>query len=60
MSPIPDDRLRLIFTTCHPALSAEVHTALAGEYSKPLLATEKAQGLFRKRAVNDRLKLTHF
>src|SRR5262249_20439627 len=23
VSPIPDDRLRLIFTTCHPALSAE-------------------------------------
>ena len=28
MSPIPDERLRLIFTTCHPALSAEARAAL--------------------------------
>jgi RNA polymerase sigma-70 factor (ECF subfamily) len=28
VSPIPDDRLRLIFTTCHPALSAEARVAL--------------------------------
>jgi RNA polymerase sigma-70 factor, ECF subfamily len=26
--PVPDDRLRLIFTCCHPALSAEVRVAL--------------------------------
>jgi RNA polymerase sigma-70 factor, ECF subfamily len=26
--PVPDDRLRLIFTCCHPALSAEVQLAL--------------------------------
>ena len=28
MSPIPDERLRLIFTTCHPALAAEARVAL--------------------------------
>jgi RNA polymerase sigma-70 factor (ECF subfamily) len=28
VSPIPDDRLRLIFTTCHPSLSAEARVAL--------------------------------
>jgi RNA polymerase sigma-70 factor (ECF subfamily) len=28
VSPIPDDRLRLVFTTCHPALSAEARVAL--------------------------------
>src|SRR5438094_7334413 len=27
-SDIPDDRLRLIFTCCHPALAAEVQVAL--------------------------------
>ena len=28
VSPIPDERLRLIFTTCHPALAAEARVAL--------------------------------
>ena len=28
MSPIPDERLRLIFTTCHPALAPEARVAL--------------------------------
>ncbi|TSE02112.1 RNA polymerase sigma factor [Skermania sp. ID1734] len=28
LSTIPDDRLRLFFTCCHPALATEVHTAL--------------------------------
>ena len=28
MSPIPDDRLRLMFTVCHPALAAEARVAL--------------------------------
>ena len=28
MSPIPDDRLRLIFTCCHPALTIEASVAL--------------------------------
>jgi len=26
--PLEDDRLRLIFTCCHPALSSEAQTAL--------------------------------
>ena len=28
MTPIPDDRLRLIFTCCHPALAPEARVAL--------------------------------
>ena len=28
VSPIPDERLRLIFTTCHPALAPEARVAL--------------------------------
>ena len=28
MSAIPDDRLRLIFTCCHPALAMEARVAL--------------------------------
>jgi RNA polymerase sigma-70 factor (ECF subfamily) len=28
VGPVPDDRLRLIFTCCHPALSTEVQVAL--------------------------------
>ena len=28
MSPIPDDRLRLIFTCCHPALAPDARVAL--------------------------------
>jgi RNA polymerase sigma-70 factor (ECF subfamily) len=28
VSPIPDERLRLLFTTCHPALAAESRVAL--------------------------------
>ena len=28
VSPIPDERLRLIFTTCHPALAPESRVAL--------------------------------
>jgi RNA polymerase sigma-70 factor (ECF subfamily) len=28
MGPVPDDRLRLIFTCCHPALSTEARVAL--------------------------------
>ncbi len=27
-APVPDDRLRLIFTCCHPALAAEAQVAL--------------------------------
>ena len=28
MSPIPDERLRLIFTVCHPALAPEARVGL--------------------------------
>ena len=28
--PIPDERLRLIFTCCHPALAVEARTASCG------------------------------
>lgn len=48
-SPIPDDRLRLIFTCCHPALSEETQIALTlrlvcglttNEVSRALLVSE--------------------
>jgi RNA polymerase sigma-70 factor (ECF subfamily) len=51
VSPIPDDRLRLIFTTCHPALSAEARVALTlralgglttGEVARAFLVSEPA------------------
>jgi len=47
--PIPDDRLRLIFTCCHPALSLEAQVALTlrslgglttGEVAKAFLVSE--------------------
>ncbi len=49
--PIPDDRLRLIFTCCHPALSLEAQVALTlrslgglttGEVAKAFLVSEPA------------------
>lgn len=49
--PIPDDRLRLLFTCCHPALAAEARIALAlrvicgvsvGRIARAFLATEPA------------------
>jgi RNA polymerase sigma-70 factor (ECF subfamily) len=51
VSPIPDDRLRLIFTTCHPALAAEARVALTlralgglttGEVGRAFLVSEPA------------------
>jgi RNA polymerase sigma-70 factor (ECF subfamily) len=51
VSPIPDERLRLIFTTCHPALEAEVRVALTlralgglttGEVARTFLVSEAA------------------
>jgi RNA polymerase sigma-70 factor (ECF subfamily) len=51
VSPIPDDRLRLIFTTCHPALDAEARVALTlralgglttGEVARAFLVSEAA------------------
>ena len=42
MSPVPDDRLRLIFTCCHPALAMEAQVALTlrtlGGLSTPEIA----------------------
>jgi RNA polymerase sigma-70 factor, ECF subfamily len=56
--PVPDDRLRLIFTCCHPALSAEAQVALTlrllgglstGEVARAFLVAEAtmAQRLVR-------------
>jgi RNA polymerase sigma-70 factor (ECF subfamily) len=51
VSPIPDERLRLIFTTCHPALEAEARVALTlralgglttGEVARAFLVGEAA------------------
>jgi RNA polymerase sigma factor (sigma-70 family) len=63
---IPDDRLRLIFTCCHPALTAESRVALTlklvgglstGEIARAFLVPEPtiAQRLVRaKRAIRER------
>jgi RNA polymerase sigma-70 factor (ECF subfamily) len=62
---LPDDRLRLIFTTCHPALAPEAQVALTlrtlgglttGEIARAFLASESAmaQRLVRaKRKIRD-------
>jgi len=51
VSPIPDERLRLIFTTCHPALSPEARVGLTlralgglttGEVARAFLVSEPA------------------
>jgi RNA polymerase sigma-70 factor, ECF subfamily len=64
-SEMPDDRLRLIFTTCHPALAAEARVALTlrtlgglttGEIARAFLVAEgaMAQRLVRaKRKIRD-------
>jgi RNA polymerase sigma-70 factor (ECF subfamily) len=64
--PIPDDRLRLIFTCCHPALARESQVALTlrlvaglgvAEIARAFLVSETtiAQRLVRaKRAIRDR------
>ncbi len=60
MSAIPDDRLRLIFTCCHPALTPEARIALTlrtlgglttTEIARAFLTSEPAmaQGLFGPR-----------
>ena len=63
---IPDDRLRLIFTCCHPGLPADSRVALTlrlvgglstGEIARAFLVSEPtiAQRLVRaKRAIRDR------
>ena len=65
MSDIPDDRLRLIFTCCHPALSMEARVALTlrmlgglttGEIARAFLVAEAAmaQRIVRaKRKIRD-------
>jgi RNA polymerase sigma-70 factor (ECF subfamily) len=40
---IPDERLQLFFTCCHPALSAEVHTALTLRFLGGLTTSEVAR-----------------
>jgi RNA polymerase sigma-70 factor (ECF subfamily) len=40
---IPDERLQLFFTCCHPALSAEVHTALTLRFLAGLTTAEVAR-----------------
>src|SRR3989442_8164366 len=43
MSPIADDRLRLIFTCCHPALALEAQIALTLRTLGGLTTTEIAR-----------------
>lgn len=53
MEPVPDERLRLIFTCCHPALSQEAQVALTlrtlgglstGEVARAFLVNETTMG----------------
>jgi RNA polymerase sigma-70 factor, ECF subfamily len=53
MSPIPDERLRLIFTCCHPSLAPDARVALTlrllgglttGEVARAFLVSEPAMG----------------
>jgi RNA polymerase sigma-70 factor (ECF subfamily) len=46
VSPIPDERLRLIFTTCHPALEAEARVALTLRALGGLTTGEVARAFF--------------
>ena len=41
--PVPDDRLRLIFTCCHPALSTQAQVALTLRLLGGLSTTQVAQ-----------------
>ena len=65
MSPIPDERLRLIFTCCHPALAPEARVALTlrllgglttAEVARAFLVSEPAmaQRLVRAKAQDPR------
>src|SRR5947208_12660276 len=63
VSEIPDDRLRLIFTCCHPALDLEARVALTlrtlgglttGEIARAFLVAEPAMG---KRLVRAKAKI---
>jgi RNA polymerase sigma-70 factor (ECF subfamily) len=46
VSPIPDERLRLIFTTCHPALEIEARVALTLRALGGLTTAEVARAFF--------------
>jgi RNA polymerase sigma-70 factor (ECF subfamily) len=45
-SPVPDERLRLIFTCCHPALALEAQVALSLRTLCGLSTEEIARGFF--------------
>jgi RNA polymerase sigma-70 factor, ECF subfamily len=46
VSPIPDERLRLIFTVCHPALAAEARVGLTLRALGGLTTSEVARAFF--------------
>jgi RNA polymerase sigma-70 factor (ECF subfamily) len=63
VSPIPDERLRLIFTCCHPALAPEARVALTlrllgglttGEVARAFLVSERAMA---QRVVRAKAKI---
>nr|WP_037410186.1 sigma-70 family RNA polymerase sigma factor [Candidatus Solirubrobacter pratensis] len=51
VSPIPDERLRLIFTTCHPALEPEARVALTLRALGGLTTGEVARAFFVSEAA---------
>lgn len=54
--PVPDERLRLVFTCCHPALSAEAQVALTLKLLGGLSTAEIARAfLVRESAMAQRL-----
>ena len=56
MSPIPDERLRLIFTTCHPALAPEARVGLTLRALGGLTTAEVARAfLISERAMAQRI-----
>ena len=56
VSPIPDERLRLIFTTCHPALAPEARVGLTLRALGGLTTAEVARAfLISERAMAQRI-----
>ncbi len=51
VSPIPDERLRLIFTTCHPALGAEARVGLTLRALGGLTTAEAARAFLISEAA---------
>lgn len=49
--PVPDDRLRLMFTCCHPALSPEARVALTLRLVGGLSVDQIARGLLQSEAA---------